>query len=68
MDTLHDTIGLHCYFMATIYKSACVQLKSPQVLSPCRGGGIVYLNDLDSYASWSLYTPVRVSQVRQVEG
>jgi len=25
----------------------------PRVLSPFRGGGIVYLNDLDSYAGWS---------------
>jgi len=38
------------------------------VLSPFRGGGIVYLNNLDSYAGWSFYTPVRVTQARQVEG
>jgi len=30
--------------------------------------GIAYLNDLDSYAAWSFYTPGRVSQARQVEG
>jgi len=38
---------------------------SPCVLSPFRGGGIAYLNDPDSYAGWSFYTPVRA---RQVEG
>jgi len=41
---------------------------SPCVLSPFRGGGIVYLSDPDSYVGWSFYTPVRVTQVRQVEG
>jgi len=30
--------------------------------------GIVSLNDPDSYAGWSFYTPVRATQVRQVEG
>jgi len=30
--------------------------------------GIVYLNDPDSYAGWSFYTPGRASQARQVEG
>jgi len=30
--------------------------------------GIEYLNDPDSYADWSFYTPGRASQVRQVEG
>jgi len=39
-----------------------------RVLSPFRGGGIVYLNDPDSYAGWSFYTPVRATQARQVEG
>jgi len=32
------------------------------------GGGIAYLNDPDSYAGWSFYTPVRASQARQVDG
>jgi len=41
---------------------------APRVLSPFRGGGIAYLNDPDSYAGWSFYTPVRASQARQVEG
>jgi len=41
---------------------------SPCVLSPFRGGGIEYLNDPDSYAGWSFHTPVRATQVRQVEG
>jgi len=36
--------------------------------SPFRGGGIAYLNDLDSYADWTFYTPGGASQVRQVEG
>jgi len=31
-------------------------------------GAIVYLNDPDSYAAWSFYTPVRASKARQVEG
>jgi len=31
-------------------------------------GGIVYLNDPDSYAGWSFHTPVRATQARQVEG
>jgi len=42
-----------------------------RVLSPFRGGGgggIAYLNDPDSYADWSFYTPGRASQVKQVEG
>jgi len=30
--------------------------------------GIAYLNDPDSYAGWSFYTPVRATQDRQVEG
>jgi len=30
--------------------------------------GIACLNDPDSYAGWSFYTPGRASQVRQVEG
>jgi len=29
---------------------------------------IAYLNDPDSYAGWSFYTPVRATQARQVEG
>jgi len=33
---------------AIIFLSCC-----PRVLSPFRGGGIVYLNDPDSYAGWS---------------
>jgi len=40
----------------------------PRLLSHFRGGGIAYLNDPDSYAGWSFYTPGRASQVRQVEG
>jgi len=52
------------------------QSHTPSVLSPFRGvvgggshgGGIGYLNDPDSYADWSFYTPGRASQVRQVEG
>jgi len=40
----------------------------PRVLSPFHGGGIAYLNDPDSYAGWSLYTPGRAAQARQVEG
>jgi len=43
-------------------------VKFPRMLSPFRGGGIVYLNDPDSYAGWSFYTPVKATQVRQVEG
>jgi len=42
-------------------------LGSPRVLSPFRGRGIAYLNDPDSYTGWSFYTPVRVTQARQVE-
>jgi len=38
------------------------------MLSPFRGGGIAYLSDTDSYAGWSIYTPVRATQARQVEG
>jgi len=45
---------------------------TPRVLSPFRGGGgcggIAYVNDPDSYAVWSFYTPVRATQARQVEG
>jgi len=41
---------------------------TPRVLSPFRGGGIVYLNDTESYAGWSFYTPGRATQARQVEG
>jgi len=41
---------------------------APRLLSPFRGGGIVYLNDPDSYGGWSFYTPVRAIQARQVEG
>jgi len=41
---------------------------SPRVQSSFRGGGIAYLNDPDSYAGWSCYTPVRVTQARQIEG
>jgi len=40
----------------------------PQVLSPFRGVRIAYHIDRDSYAGWSLYTPVRATQARQVEG
>jgi len=50
-----------------IYISTCTSIY-PHVLSPFRGGGIVYLNDPHSYAGWSFYTPVRATQVRQVEG
>jgi len=39
----------------------------PRVLSPFRCGGIVYLNDPDSYADWGFYTPDRSTQVRQFE-
>jgi len=42
--------------------------QTPRVLSPFSGGGIVYLNDPDSYAGWGFYTPVRATQARQVEG
>jgi len=43
------------------------------VRSPFRGGGgggggLEYLNDPDSYAGWSFYTPVRATQARRVEG
>jgi len=41
---------------------------APRVLSPFRVGGIEYLNDPDSYAGRSFYTPVRATQVRHVEG
>jgi len=41
---------------------------APRVLTPFRGGGIAYLNDPESYAGWSFHTPVRATQVRQVEG
>jgi len=40
----------------------------PHLLSPIRGGGIAYLNDPDSFAGWTFYTPGRASQARQVEG
>jgi len=30
--------------------------------------GIAYLDDPDSYAGWSFYTPGRASQARQFEG
>jgi len=39
----------------------------PHVLSPFRGGGIVYLSDPDSYAGWSFNTPGWASQARQVD-
>jgi len=39
-----------------------------RVLSYFRGGGIAYLNDPDSYAGWSFYTPGRAFQDRQIEG
>jgi len=44
------------------------EVTSPRVLTPFRGGGIVCINDLDSYAGWSFYTSVRATQARQVEG
>jgi len=40
----------------------------PRVLSPFRGGGIAYLNDPDSYADWSFYTPVRATQSDRLKG
>jgi len=52
---------LYIFFTTLLYYSS-------RVPSPFRGGGIVYLNDPDSYARWSLYTPVRATQARQVEG
>jgi len=39
-----------------------------RVLSHFLGGVIAYLIDSDRYAGWSFYTPVRASQVRQIEG
>jgi len=30
--------------------------------------GVLYLNDPDSYAGWSFYTPGRAFQVKQIEG
>jgi len=39
-----------------------------RVLSPFRGGRIAYLNDPDSYAGCTCYTPGRATQARQVEG
>jgi len=45
-----------------------IQFSLPRVLSPFRGGGIGCLNDRDSYAGWSFYTPVRATQANQVEG
>jgi len=43
---------------------------SPRVLSPFCGGGIVYLKDPDTNIAMlgGVYTPVRASQARQVEG
>jgi len=41
-----------------------VFILTPRVLSPFRGGGIAHLNDPDSYAGWSFYTPVRATQAR----
>jgi len=46
----------------------CCNCSTTRVLSPFRDGGIAYLNDPDSYAGWSFYTPVRASQARQIEG
>jgi len=46
----------------------CLEDAPPRVLLPFRDRGIEYLNDPDSYAGWSFYTPVRVTQARQVEG
>jgi len=46
-------------------------LSTPRMLSPFRGGGgggIAYLNDPDSHADWSCYTPGRASQARHFEG
>jgi len=43
-----------------IYTSVCCHLSVM--------GGIVYLNDPNSYAGWSFYTPGGATQVRQVEG
>jgi len=40
----------------------------PCVLSPFWWWGIECLNDPNSYAGWSFYTPVRAIQARQVEG
>jgi len=42
---------------------------APRVLSPFRGGGLcTSVTRIYSYAGWSFYTPVRATQVRQVEG
>jgi len=40
----------------------------PRAVTISWGDGIAYLNDPNSYAGWSVYTPGRASQVRQVEG
>ena len=39
----------------------------PPRAAPFRGGGIEYLNDLDSYAGGGVMPPGRATQVRQVE-
>jgi len=53
-----------------VFKTSIVHSKgsAPHVLSPYCGGGFEYLNNPDSYAGWSIYTPVRAIQARKVEG
>jgi len=62
---------IYIYIYNDFYVSNCI-LKAVfchiQPPPPAARGGIEYLIDLDSYAGWSFYTPVRASQVRQVEG
>jgi len=54
----------NCSFLGPLSSN----IDTPHVLSPFRGGGIKYLNDPDTYAGWSLYTPVRAIQAREIEG
>jgi len=63
-----DFNGQTCSLVTVVVVHDVTSKKKPRVLSPFRGGGIVYLNDPDSYAGWSFDTPVRATQARQVEG
>jgi len=61
-----EKVGLVLWLHLSLYTSSIYL--SPHMLSPFRGGGMEYLNDPESYADWSFYTPGWASQVRQVEG
>jgi len=61
------TFPSHPLLQILIFKYVLLMCFS-RVLSPFRGGEIVYLNDPDNYAGWNFYTTVRATQARQVEG